>query len=153
MVKLAFVTKFGRESGSMIRTTATFGAALMAAAMANYDLSIAYSMKFPRQLTVNVLRLVFGQVSGLELSVGGLGSTITSREIVDDDAHDIGARCLCHHGSYQWNTSDCIATQNYCQYCVPFPLQLNLHPQESAHFGNLSTLRLDACIGHIGHGS
>ena len=28
----------------------------------------------------------------------------------------------------------------------------NLHPQESAHFGNSSTRGLNAGIGHIGHG-
>jgi hypothetical protein len=40
VVKLAFVTKLGREPGSMIRATATLGAALIAATMAVHDISV-----------------------------------------------------------------------------------------------------------------
>lgn len=110
MVKLALVTKLGRESGSMIRATATLGAALMAATMAVQEISIrSHKIDIPRVLTVNVLRLVLGQLSSLELSVGSLGSTITSRKIVHNETEDVRAGRLCKHGGYQWNSGNRVA--------------------------------------------
>jgi len=45
-----------------------------------------------RQLTVNVLGLVDVDLANLQLTVGGLGGTITAGKIVDDDAEDLLAR-------------------------------------------------------------
>lgn len=38
-----------------------------------------------RRLTVNVLALVGGDISGGKLTVGGLGCAVTAREVVDDE--------------------------------------------------------------------
>lgn len=59
--------------------------------------------------TINVVRLVLGKLARCKFSVGGLGSTITSWEIVDDETQDIGARSLCEHRSYEWDSGNCIA--------------------------------------------
>lgn len=44
------------------------------------------------RLTINVLGLVLGDLANLQFTIGGLGSTITAREIVDDETQDVGAR-------------------------------------------------------------
>lgn len=43
-------------------------------------------------LTVNVLRLVLGDLANLQFTVGGLGGAITAGQVVDDDTQDVVAR-------------------------------------------------------------
>jgi hypothetical protein len=118
VVKLALVTKLGRESGSMIKATATLGAALIAVTIAVHNISVWSYKLAGRELTVNVRGLVCGQLASSKLSVGGLGSAITSWKIVDDEAKDIRARCLCKHGRYQWNSGNCVAVEILVSYAL-----------------------------------
>lgn len=90
-------------------------------------------------LTVNVLRLVGGEITNSKLAVRSLGSAITARQIVDDQSSDLVARNVLQvflddgdtgHGVTEYSSVCCIKTF----------LEKSLHPQEGSNIGNLESL-------------
>ena len=77
------MTKLGSESGSMTRAMAVLGYFLKMATMAYVSLVKAVINRNDT-LTVNVLGLVDAELANSKLTVGGLGCTVTTGQIVDD---------------------------------------------------------------------
>jgi hypothetical protein len=86
------VTKFGSESGSMIRAMAVLGYFLKIATMARSCQYSSPKLYVKILLTVDVLRLVHTQATDGKFSVGCLRSAITARKIVDNQSRDLVTR-------------------------------------------------------------
>lgn len=83
------VTRLGRESGSMIKEMATLGYFLMIATMA--EVVSKECNRYHGTLTVNVLCLVHIELTNSKFTVRSLRSTITAREVVDDESSNLVA--------------------------------------------------------------
>lgn len=85
-------------------------------------------------LTVDVLGLVPINLANCELTVRGLGGTITAGKIVDDKTDDLSARNILDHGIDGGDDGD------------------GVNPLERADLSNLLSLSNESLIGHVRNG-
>jgi hypothetical protein len=100
------------------------------------------------RLTVNVLRLVDVDLAYGKLTVGGLGCTIATGQVVDNECGNLTAGnvfdTIFDHGDLVTS----VATYLLARSCVKKE-QTNSHPEESSNIGNLASSRGQRSISHL----